>query len=208
MSSWCLIVPPNVIHLTKCALGLDSVLTEPQRLQCLWRGEERSRWQQNNTISTGMGGHMTVWCSLMQHRTESSPGSYYKLYESPTWTACRSRMHRSLTSSKGHRLESMRRWARVSFSSLFGGFPEARGDRAGDGMGLMASTFFMTNWRMFSMASVLEMASRLPSPSHLPKDSWSCTSIFWCRTNVCAVLQQATQQVTHETVYVYITASK
>lgn len=113
-------------------------------------------------------------------------------YESPTWTPRRSRMHRSLTSSKGHRLESMRRWARMSFRSLSGWLPEAGAD---SGMGMMASTFLMTSWRMFSMASDLEMASRLPSPFHLPKDSW--TSIFWCRTNVCAVLQQAMQQITH-----------
>lgn len=151
---------------------------------------------------------MTAWCSLMQHRTKSSPGSHYNLNESPTWTACRSRMHRSLTSSKGHRLDSMRRWARMSFRSLLGGHPEPGGDTANDGMGLMASTFLMTSWWMFSMASLLDMASRLPSPSHLPRDSWSCTSIFWCGTDVCAVLQQATQQITHEIAYVYITAVK
>lgn len=84
----------------------------------------------------------------------------------------------------------------MSFRSLLGGFPEAGGDGTGDAMGLMASTFFMIAWRMFSMASILEMASRLPSPSHLPKVSWSCASIFRCGTKVCAVLQQATQQIT------------
>lgn len=107
--------------------------------------------------------------------------SHYKFYESPTWTACRSRLLCSLTSSNGHRLDSMRRWARMSFSSLLGGLPEAGGDTGGNaagGMGLMASTFLMTTWCMFSMASVLERASRLPSPSHLPKDSCSCTSIL------------------------------
>lgn len=96
----------------------------------------------------------------------------------------------------------------MSFRSLFGGYSEAGDDRAGDDMGLMASTLLMTIWQMFSMASALEMASRLPSPSHLPKDSWSCTSIFQCRTNVCAVLQQATQQITNITLCDYITASE
>lgn len=139
----------------------------------------------------------------MQHIT-----SHHKLYEYPTWTDCRSPTQRFLTSSKGHRLDSMRRWASVSFRSLLGGLPEAGGDTACDGMGLMASTLLMTTWQMLSMASVLEMASRLPSPSHLPRDSWSCISIFWCRTKVCAVLQQAAQQITHETAYVFITASK
>lgn len=181
LSLWCLIVSKNVIH-------------DKTHIESWWLwfshnewGEERSSWQQNNTISTSMGGHMTAWCSLVQ-RTKSLPGSHYKLYESPTWTACRSRMHRSLTSSKGHRLDSMRRWVRISFRSLLGGLPEAEGDRADDGMGPMASAFLMTSWRMFSMASVLEMVSRLPSPTHLPRDSWSCTSIIWCRTNVCTVL--------------------
>lgn len=74
MSSWCLIVSLNVIHLTKHASGLDAVLNQQQRLQCLWGGGERSRWQQNNAIRTGMGGHGTAWCSLMQHRIKSSLG--------------------------------------------------------------------------------------------------------------------------------------
>lgn len=96
----------------------------------------------------------------------------------------------------------------MSFSSLLGGLTEAEGDRATDGIGLMASTFLMTTCHMFFMASVLDMASRLPSPSYLHIDSCSCTSIFSCRINACAVLKQATQQATHETVDVYTTASK
>lgn len=78
----------------------------------------------------------------------------------------------------------------MSFRSLLGGLPDAGDDGAPDGMGLMASTFVMTTCCMFSMASTLEMASRLPSPSHLPRDSCSCTSIVRCGTrNTCAVLQ-------------------
>lgn len=120
-----------------------------------------------------------------------------------TCTDCKSRELLSLTSSNGHRLDSMRRWARISFRSLLGGLPEAGGDGVPDGMGLMASTFVMTTCRMFSMASTLEMASRLPSPSHLPRDSCSCTSIVRCGAcNTCAVLQWATQQQTQETIFV------
>lgn len=153
----------------------------------------------------------TAWCRLMKHGTDTPHCSRHKYYECPTWMACRSRLLRSLTSSNGHRLDSMRRWARMSFRSLFGGLPEAGGDTGGNAagaMGLMASTFLMTTWHMFSMASLLERASRLPSPSHLPKDSCSCTSIFWCRTNTCAALQRATKQMTHNTVFVDIKASK
>lgn len=68
----------------------------------------------------------------------------------------------------------------------------AEGDEAPDGIGLMASIFLMTTCRMFSMVSVLEATSRLHSPSHLPRDSCSCTSMFRCNTS--AVLPQATQQ--------------
>lgn len=125
--------------------------------------------------------------------TKSSLRYHYNLYESPTWTACRSRMHRSLTSSNGHRLESMSRWARTSFRSLLEGLPTPVGEWADDFIGPIASTFLMTSWQMFSMASDLELASLLPRPSHLPRDSWSWTSIFWRRINVCSVLQQATQ---------------
>lgn len=98
--------------------------------------------------------------------------------ESPTWTACRSWRLRARTSSKGHRLESMRRWARISFRSLLGGLPMAEGDKAPDSIGLMASIFFMTTCHMFSMVSVLEVASRPHSPSHLPRNSCSCTSML------------------------------
>lgn len=73
MSSCCLISSLNV-HLTKHTLGLNTVLTQPQCLQCLWGGDERSRWQQNNAISTSIGGHRTAWWSLMQHNTKSSSG--------------------------------------------------------------------------------------------------------------------------------------
>lgn len=121
----------------------------------------------------------------------------------PTCRDCKSRELLPLTSSNGHRLDSMRRWARMSFRSLLRGLPDAGGDGAPDGMGLMASTFVMTTCRMFSMASTLEMASRLPSPSHLPSDSCSCTSMVRCGAcNTCAVLQWATQQQTQQTVFV------
>lgn len=123
--------------------------------------------------------------------------SHYKLYESRTWMARRSRMHRCLTSSNGHRLESMSKWARTSFRSLLEGLPKAGGEGVNDGMGPIASTFLMTSWQMFSMASDLELASLLPRPSHLPRDSWSWTSIFRRITDICSVLQQATQQMTH-----------
>lgn len=115
-----------------------------------------------------------------------------------TCTDCKRQELLSLTSSNGHRLDSMRRWARISFRSLLGGLPDARGEWASGGMGLMASTLVMTTCRMFSMASTLEMASRLPSPYHLPRDSCSCASIIRCGAcNTCPVLQWATQQQTH-----------
>lgn len=151
------------------------------------------RWREEQMATAQYHKHSFLMICLWQ----SKKSSHYESPESPTWTARRRRMHRSLTSSKGHRLESMSRWARTSFRSLLEGFPKVGCKGVDGGMGPIASTFLMTSWQMFSMASDLELATLLPRPSHLPRDSWSWTSIFSRRTNICSVLQQATQQMTH-----------
>lgn len=178
----------TVIHLTSHALALVSFsqTTMFALLMKRWR-EEDGRWLQNNTTTT-----TSHQLEQLEHGVKSSPaaGCCYKMNGYPTWTACKSRLHCALTSSKGHRRDSMRRWARMSFRSLLGGLPEAGDKGAGAGTGPMASTFLMTSWQMMSMASVLEMTSLEPSPSHLPRDSWSLASIALRIGSVCAVSQQ------------------
>lgn len=135
-------------------------------------------------------------CLLKGEKRRMPDGSFMvqtlgRKEQHPTWTSWRSWMHLSLTSSKGHRLESIRRWAKMSFRSLLSTVPVAGGD---DVRGPMASTFLVTSWEMISIASSLVLRSRLPSLSHLPKDSWSCTSIIWHTANAWTVSQPAKRQ--------------